>query len=150
MIAAAEKIACSDSVYGLIEEQSEGDMRKAIQMMQSLHRLAGDGTISDQAVLDISGAVPVETVRALLAVCYEPNAFKKVQAEVDALLLQGYPAGQLLAQLSDEVVVSPKLTDLAKCRVSLAIAEADKHLVDGANEFLQLLNVVGSICRASA
>jgi replication factor C subunit 2/4 len=150
MIAAAEGVTCSDSVYGLIEEQAEGDMRKAIQMMQSLHRLSKDGTIADQAVLDISGAVPVETVRQLIGVCQEQRAFQKVQAEVDALLLQGYPAGQLLAQLSAEVVVSATISDVAKCRVSRDIAEADKNLVDGANEFLQLLNVFASICRHCA
>jgi len=150
MIAAAEGVGCSDRVFALIEEQSEGDMRKAIQMMQSLHRLAMDGEIAEQAVLDISGAVPAETVRALIAGCQQPNAFKQIQAEVDALLLQGYPAGQLLAQLSGEVVSSATLPDVAKGVISKGLAEADKHLVDGANEYLQLLNVFAIICRSAA
>lgn len=150
MIASAEGISCSEAVFGLIEEQAEGDMRKAIQTMQSLHRLALDGTIAEQSVLDISGAVPVATVRQLIATCQQPNAFKRVQADVDALLLQGYPAGQLLAQLSSEIVVSTTLPDAAKGVISKGIAEADKNLVDGANEFLQLLNVFAIICRSSA
>lgn len=150
MIAATEGIKCSERIIELIEEQAEGDMRKAIQMMQSLHRLAMDGTIAEQSVLDISGAVPVETVRQLIATCQQPNAFKQIQSEVDTLLLQGYPAGQLLAQLSSEVVVSATLTDGAKGAISKSIAEADRHLVDGANEFLQLLNVFAVICRSAA
>ncbi|KAJ1632797.1 P-loop containing nucleoside triphosphate hydrolase protein [Pavlovales sp. CCMP2436] len=149
MIAAAEGIACSEGVLELIEEQAEGDMRKAIQMMQSLHRLAMDGTIAEQAVLDISGAVPAATVQLLLATCQQPNGFKQIQTEVDALLLQGYPAGQLVSQLSSAVVVSCTYSDNAKARVSSVLAVADKNLVDGANEYLQLLNVFATICRTA-
>lgn len=126
---------------------------QAIQTMQSLHRLStsADGAISEQAVLDIAGALPASTIRELLAVCEKgPRGFQAVQAELDRVLREGYPAGQLLVQLSAEVVTSASLSEQAKCKVSLAIAEADKQLTDGANEYLQLLDVFGSICRFSA
>lgn len=148
-IAAQEGVHCERHVLELITDQAEGDLRKSIQTMQSLHRLAGNGEIAEQAVLDMSGAVPAAVLDGVLATCRD-GQFADVRKDVDALLQQGYPAGQLVAQVCDAVVNSNVINDGAKAVICLALAEADKMLTDGANEFLQLLTALATVHKLSA
>lgn len=80
------------------------------------------------------------------------------------MIAEGYPAQQVLLQLQALVVPAPaaaagaatdtdagaaadaaQLTDKQRAVVCELAAAADKALVDGADEFLQLLHVAGSI-----
>jgi replication factor C subunit 2/4 len=70
------------------------------------------------------------------------------------MIAEGYPAQQVLLQLQGVVVPNTasgaaagqpaELTDKQRSIICELLAEADKDLVDGADEFLQLLNVAGS------
>lgn len=68
------------------------------------------------------------------------------------MIAEGYPAQQVLLQLQAAVVpgaagVAPhnvQLTDKQRAAICELLAESDKDLIDGADEFLQLLNIAGS------
>jgi replication factor C subunit 2/4 len=64
------------------------------------------------------------------------------------MLRDGFPALQILTQLADFVVASAENSDAMKARVCARIAEADKALVDGADESLQIAAVVSVACQA--
>lgn len=77
--------------------------------------------------------------------------------QVTDMIAEGYPAQQVLLQLQALIVpggvagaaVAPPdddtaaLSDTQRAKVCELLAAADKDLVDGADEFLQLLNVAG-------
>lgn len=72
--------------------------------------------------------------------------------QVTDIIAEGYPAQQVLLQLQAAVVpgaagvanTHQELSDKQRAVICELLAEADKDLVDGADEFLQLLNVAGS------
>jgi replication factor C subunit 2/4 len=51
-------------------------------------------------------------------------------------------------QLFDYVIQSTEMSDEQKARVCERLAEADKCLIDGADEYLQLIDVASNTMRA--
>lgn len=75
--------------------------------------------------------------------------------QITDLIAEGYPAQQVLLQLQSEVLAAPASTDQpgavpprARALVCEQLAEADKCLQDGADEFLQLLHVGAQVQKA--
>ncbi len=61
--------------------------------------------------------------------------------QVGDAIAEGFAAQQLLLQLQAVLLQDGSISDLRKAGASEALALADKCLVDGADEMLQLLNV---------
>ncbi|OAE18409.1 hypothetical protein AXG93_3426s1020 [Marchantia polymorpha subsp. ruderalis] len=96
-----------------------------------------------------SEVVPDEILDSLLVAC-KSGQFDKAQGVVTNIIAEGHPASQILSQLFDIVVKASDITDEQKARILERIAETDKALIDGADEFLQLLdvssNTLGAFC----
>jgi len=79
----------------------------------------------------------------------------KIQANVTSIIQNGYSATQLLSQLHDYIILKTdnkedsaiKVSDLHKSHISNKLAQAEKCLLDGADEYLQLLSVGSFITR---
>ncbi|WRX31244.1 ATPase [Theobroma cacao] len=125
---------------------SQGDLRRAITYLQGAARLFGS-TISSKDLLSVSGVVPQEVVEALYAACKSGN-FDLANKEVNNVIAEGFPVSQMLSQLFDVVVEADDIPDEQKARICKSLAEADKRLVDGADEYLQLLDVASNTMRA--
>ncbi|CAB9512337.1 factor C small subunit [Seminavis robusta] len=74
----------------------------------------------------------------------------RVQKTVDAVCADGFSAQFLLDGLTDKVVFSNKINDRAKATIAIKIAEAEKMMIDGADECLQLMNVCSHALTAVA
>ena len=61
------------------------------------------------------------------------------------IIAAGYAAQQVLLQLQGELLADPGAQELSKAGALEVIAVADKCLVDGADEYLQLLNVASQV-----
>ena len=126
-------------------------MRRAIQMLQSLHQLHG-GRLEAQAVRDMSGALPEPMVRKVFRVC-KGNNFDEMQKLVDDLLADGYPAAQMAQQMLGALLaeggvgLEVPLSSVQKARIAVQLAETDKALTDGADEYLQLTNLLALVMR---
>uniref|UniRef100_A0A9J8B166 Replication factor C (activator 1) 4 n=2 Tax=Cyprinus carpio TaxID=7962 RepID=A0A9J8B166_CYPCA len=95
---------------------SEGDLRKAITYLQSAARLNTEQEITEQIIIEIAGD----------------------------MIDQGYAATNVLNQLHD-VIIDEKLSDKQKSVITEKMAEVDKCLSDGADEYLQLLSLCSVI-----
>ncbi|QCE15740.1 replication factor C subunit 2/4 [Vigna unguiculata] len=91
--------------------------------------------------------VPEKVVEAVLQACRSGN-FDFANKEVNNFIAEGYPASQMLTQLFEAIVEENDLSDEQKARISKKLGEADKCLVDGADEYLQLLAVVSNTMKA--
>lgn len=147
-------------------------MRRAIQMLQSLHRLHGE-RIEPQAVRDISGSVPDDKLVSVFETCKSQN-FEAVQTLVSDVLADGYPAAQLAAQMLDVLVgdgpIGRAISSSAKAKIAVRprpappcrmraptaavppclqveLAQVDKQLIDGADEYMQLCNFLATTMR---
>lgn len=125
---------------------SQGDLRRAITFLQSAARLFGS-SISSKELISVSGVIPKEVVLALFAACKSGN-FDFANNEVNNVIAEGYPVSQMLSQLMDVVVEANDVTDEQKARICGKLGEADKCLVDGADEYLQLMDVASTATRA--
>lgn len=156
LIADQEKIPCTDAVVSRLTQVSGGDMRKAITFLQSSYRLFGslpDG-VQTKHIDDIAGIVPDSIIADLFKVIQSKD-FTKLQRFVDDLIADGFATSVVISQIHDELVktnssvvdILGPLDGVAKAHISECIAQADKCLIDGADETLQLLAVAGFIMR---
>lgn len=125
---------------------SQGDLRRAITFLQGAARLFGS-TISAKELISVSGVIPKEVVQALFTACRGGN-FDLVNKEVNNVIAEGYPVSQMLSQLLEVVVDASDVTDEQKARICSKLGEADKCLIDGADEYLQLLDVASNTIKA--
>ncbi|KAH9757120.1 Replication factor C subunit 4 [Citrus sinensis] len=136
---------------------SQGDLRRAITYLQGAARLFGS-SITSKDLISVSGTrpefqysyyqvIPPEVVEGLFAVCRSGD-FDLANKEVNNIIAEGYPASLLLSQLFDVVVETEDISDEQKARICKCLAEVDKCLVDGADEYLQLLDVASNVIRA--
>ncbi|CAA0827930.1 Replication factor C subunit 4 [Striga hermonthica] len=125
---------------------SQGDLRRAITYLQGAARLFGS-SISSKDLISVSGVIPEDVVQALFSACKSGN-FDTADKEVKNVIAEGYPVSQMLSQLYDVIVELDDIADDQKARICKKLAETDKCLVDGADEYLQLLDVTSNIMRA--
>lgn len=143
-----ENVVCNDEVVDRLVILSGGDLRQAITVLQSAHRLKAGREIVKADIEDIAGVLADETIEHLFQSC-KSNSFEQVQVAVNNIIASGYSAVQVLSQLHDCLVTkeTEEILDLKKARIMEKIAEADKCLIDAADEELQLLNVCAYIMK---
>ncbi|CAB4297384.1 unnamed protein product [Prunus armeniaca] len=141
-----EGLNLDPEVLSTLSSISQGDLRRAITYLQSAARLFGS-SISKKELISVSGIIPEEVVESFFAACSGDN-FDLANKEVNNVIAEGYPVSQMLSQLFEVVVESDDISDEQKARICKKMGEADKRLVDGADEYLQLLDVASSVMRA--
>ncbi|GCC18664.1 hypothetical protein chiPu_0018023 [Chiloscyllium punctatum] len=139
-ICAKENIQCSDEILALLINVSEGDLRKAITYLQCATRLTAGKGITEQVIIEIAGVVPSEIIDSLLAACHS-SSFEKLETVVKNMINEGYAATQLINQLHDVIIDKEDLNDQQKSAITLKLAEVDKCLIDGADEYLQMISL---------
>ena len=141
MISEAEGVKLTEAGKAAIIKTSEGDLRKAITSLQSVARLkAGTGQeIVEEDVYEITGVIPTKHIEGILDVC-QLNSYDRLEEYVDNMMCEGYSGHQLINQLQEYVVTSV-LTDQQKGEICSALAGAESCLLDGADEYLQVLAV---------
>ena len=145
-IAEAEGVAVDEPTLAELMRASEGDMRRAIQTLQSLHRLYGD-EMSPTAVMDINGALPAARIDEIFELCRAKDLVK-IDQFVQGVMADGFPVNQVVMQMLERVVAPDcALPDKAKAMISLQLSEADMCLVEGADDYLQLSSLLASTCR---
>ena len=88
---------------------------------------------------EITGVIPVKYIEGILDIC-QLNSYNRLEEYVDNMMCEGYSGHQLINQLQ-EYVVSSLLTDQQKREICAALAGAESCLLDGADEYLQVLAV---------
>lgn len=125
---------------------SEGDLRRAITYLQSAARLYGS-SITAKDLINVSGVIPQDAVQALFAAC-KTGQFDRANKEVSKIIAEGYPVSQLFSQLFDIIVNADDISDEQKARICKKLGETDKRLIDGADEYVQLLDVASHTMKA--
>jgi len=144
-ISEAEDIKVGPEALFALIQVSEGDMRKSINLLQTAQKLLSSGRLlTAENVHEVSGVIPTKVVTDLLAAC-KSNSFHNIEEAAQEIVLAGYPVDQLLKQLQPAVVEDGEISDTHKSKICINLAEADKKLVDGADEYLQLIAVLSFI-----
>uniref|UniRef100_A0A7S3NPK0 AAA+ ATPase domain-containing protein n=1 Tax=Aureoumbra lagunensis TaxID=44058 RepID=A0A7S3NPK0_9STRA len=141
-IAQAENVNYPNEVYDNILDFSQGDMRRAVNLLQSCVNFYGaNGTISPDALLEVSGQIPPQIISNVWS-ALNSKSFAEVANTVDYVIKEGYPALALLTKIHDDVIHSSSISDHNKAVIIERLAQADKALADGADDSLQLHDVL--------
>lgn len=155
-ICQAEHCPLQEAQLDTILELSEGDMRRAVQTLQSVNALTvGSGSskdekkrsavlLDDAAIAELVGLPPAKVVDELVqALLDSKGIFDKVQTAVEEVCMAGYSAQTLMGCLLQRFIVLPQLDDMGRAKLAIRIAEAEHCMLDGADEYLQLMTVCG-------
>jgi replication factor C subunit 2/4 len=138
-IAQSENCVVEDAQLDTILELAEGDMRRAVTTLQSVHAL-GKG-VDDVTIAEIAGKPPQTVVNALYVALQTSSTFDDMKVAVEDVCLAGYSAQSLLASLLQKIINSDTLNELGRAKLAIRIAQAEKNMIDGADEYLQLMTV---------
>lgn len=144
-----ENLKYSPEAIAALVNVSEGDLRKAITYLQSAARLNMDREISEKAIIEIAGVVPPKMIDSLLQICYR-GTFEKLEMAVRNMVDEGYAATVILGQLHENILQEQELNDKQKSAITEKMAEVDKCLVDGADEYLQMLSLCSTIMQQAS
>lgn len=172
-IAKLENVRMEDGVVETLIKCAEGDLRKAITFLQSAARLVGaqaleakkdkdamevdeegDGKrITVRSVEEIAGVIPENTIDRLLQ-AVQPSGkgaqYERVAPVIADMVAEGWSATQVVNQLYDKIVMNDSIENKQKNRIVMSFSEADKRLVDGADEHLTILDLSLQVAGALA
>ncbi|KAK7090439.1 replication factor C subunit 4-like [Littorina saxatilis] len=140
-----ENVKIEEEAIQTLMQISEGDMRKAVMFLQSASRLCGqDGSVNSQIIRDITGVVPEDLLDEVLKVC-RSDSYEKLDATVKKVIREGYAGSQILSQFHDKLVAMEEVSDKQKSVICEKMALVDKCLLDGADEYLQLMALFSTV-----
>ncbi|KAK9800220.1 hypothetical protein WJX73_010887 [Symbiochloris irregularis] len=147
-ICTEEGVTMGSGSMETLSKVSGGDLRRAITTLQSAVRLQGPD-VAPATLLDVAGAVPDAVTSAVLSAC-RSNSFAAIQTAIADAIAEGWPAQAMLLEIQAALLSNDDdgVSESARAGVLLALAAADKALVDGADEQLQLLNVASATQKA--
>lgn len=139
-IAAKENFTLDPAIADELMNVSGGDLRKAITLLQNCHVLHGK-QITPKNITEAGSHIPDNILEELMAAC-RSNSFENAENAVYNIIAEGYPAHQLLSQLSGHLMGEggKALSSKSKAIMCKHLGSTDKCLVDGADETIQLLS----------
>lgn len=136
-----EDINVSKEAKNEVLRIAKGDLRSSITLLQCASQFCS-GEVTAESVVEISGTLPKDAVD-LLWNSLNTKDFGVVEKEVKNVIDEGYSVPMLLSQLSQDLLNGEmEINDNIRMKMFIILADSEKALVDGANEQLQLLNVM--------
>lgn len=144
-IAKQENINVNDNAYNELIDVSDGDMRRSVTLLQSAYRLVGQSnTIEQSHIIEVAGVIPNSVITKLID-STKNNSFTIVQNAVKDVIYNAYSVDQILYQLSPAILSDNSISDVHKADIAIHIAETEQRLIDGADLYIQLLDVMSFI-----
>lgn len=144
------KLVCTKEEYQLepavlaeIDRVCNGDVRRALTLLQHTCTLYGDETTIEN-VADVAGQVPLARAQQFVDACLKHCTFEAVfVAAQETIVLQGYSGEKLLTSIVS--LIMAQAPALSASLILQRIAQAEYLLKNSADQFLQVLDV-GCYC----
>ncbi len=137
-ICKAENVNAPDDVLEEIYAIAEGDLRKAINLLQAVSA-TGREKITKEIVYEIAGLLQPEEIREIIYLSVR-GELKKARGKLFSLMIdKGISGTDIVKQMSSEVLQFEDITEQKKVKIMDAIAETDYRLAEGASEDIQIL-----------
>jgi replication factor C subunit 2/4 len=145
-IASNEHLDIDKASIKKIVEISNGDMRQAIMLLWNLnYSLKYMGKITPEIVCETASIVPDYIMDELWKFCLldvkTKDTFNIIQIS-KKIHSMGFPIHNLINQLTKLVIHESEISDDKKAKICMHLASTSKILIDGANEYIQLLNTL--------
>lgn len=144
-IAAQEGLKLSDEALRALNYVAMGDMRRAINALQSAAVLSS--VIKPELIYEITATARPEEIEELITTALA-GKFPDALEILDRLLEKGISADEILTQMH-RLMITLDLPARKKVALMDRIGEADYRITEGANERIQLDALIAALCLAS-
>lgn len=135
-ICTKEKVKFNEKALETIYEISEGDMRKAINILQAA---AAIGEVTEETVYKVVGLAHPKEVREMLMLALSGNFIEARKKLRDLMVTYGLSGVDIVKQIHREVFSGEiKIPDDLKLMISDYAGEIQFRLVEGADDEIQL------------
>lgn len=146
-IARNENIDVEPNAFRAIARESEGDMRRAINLLQIA--AAYGATITEDHVYQCSETPLTRAVRNTITMAID-RKFVKARKELRNLLaLEGYGAKEVILEMERDLVKRP-FAPAVLARILNRLGEIDYRVLQSSNDFLQITAFLVSIGRIAS
>lgn len=136
-IAQKENLKLSPDVAEKIIEYSDGDLRYAINALQTAAAY-GSGEITEKTVLQVVGEANPKQVQLMLTKALNGNFIEARKMMYDLIGQYGFSGSEIVRQMQRELMKVSYLSDSQKADLTNTIGEYDFRLTQGANSDIQL------------
>ncbi|KAI9473717.1 MAG: replication factor C subunit 2 [Benjaminiella poitrasii] len=150
MICEKEGVNLAANTLKTLIDCSGGDLRKAITFLQSGYNLQGKNPITPRMISEMAGIIPEETMSELIDIWINRDDIKEIQKKVQHIMNEGYSGENIMNQIHDAIIKNDSLNTLQKAKISQYMGTVDIDLVQGADEHLQILNLMVHIAEIAA
>ena len=140
-----EKMILNNGTLNAIINTSDGDMRKAIMILQNLKYVQTyNKNISKRDVYELASCVPDEILHKIKKTCVSNKSINvnKIVKLTKDIRAYGYPIHNILKQIHLMIIRDESITDKEKSIINLHLSKTEKRLIDSSDEYLQLLSVL--------
>ncbi|KAL4403282.1 replication factor C [Colletotrichum abscissum] len=140
----AEKVEYSDDGLAALVFSAEGDMRQAINNLQST--FAGFGFVSGDNVFKVVDSPHPIKVQAMLKACYEGNVDSALEC-LRELWDLGYSSHDIISTMFKVTKTIPTLSEHSKLEFIKEIGFTHMKILEGVQTLLQLSGCVARLCK---
>jgi replication factor C small subunit len=145
-IAEKEKLRLLDNAAEKIVEYSEGDLRQAINALQTTAAYKTD-VIDEKIVLQVFGEASPKQVQLMINKALSGNFIEARKIMYDLIGQFGFSGSDIIRQMQRELMKASHLTDNQKAQLTNIIGEYDYRLTQGANSDIQLSALLAQFSR---
>ncbi len=140
-IANKENVKYTKDGLEAIFEVSGGDMRKAINVLQSSSLL---GEVNQEIVYKVAGAVKPKEIKAILDSVVKGKFSEARESVVKMLYIDGIPGSDIVYYLHREI---GRLNVPEECKIRLieTLGDYEYRLMEGSNEEIQLASLIAKM-----
>ena len=143
-VAAAEKVEYTDDGLAALVFSAEGDMRQALNNLQSTH--AGFGLVSGENVFRVVDSPHPIKVQAMLKACHQTKIEQAVEG-LHELWDLGYSCHDIISSMFRVTKTMPGLSEQMRLDFIREIGFGHMRILEGMQTLVQLSGVVAKLCR---
>ena len=146
-----ENTHISDENIDLVEKISRGDLRKAINLLQSCRNfknyitdVKNTNEINTMNIMNISGIIPLDILNKFIQLCID-GMMDEANHMIDMFYNESYSLTVIIQHILDIIIYHKKITDKQKSLICQKILSIDNYLLNGCDELIQYNRLAYSI-----
>lgn len=140
-ISITEKININDDCITTIANISEGDVRRSIMILQNVKYMINyKKNIISKDIIELTGGIDFSTLKNLWKICCVGNV-NQLRNITLYIQREGFPVGNIMVYIKNCILKSD-ISDVKKAKISIELSKSDKRIIEGSDEYLQILNIL--------
>jgi replication factor C subunit 2/4 len=145
-----ENIKYNNKLFKVINDITNGDLRRAINMLQKAHmfstnQMIDTGKLTEKIIYKITDNIDKKIIQKIYNFICENN-YNELYNLVEYIIAQAYNINIILEELTN-LIINNDINDDKKALILLKLSETEYNLSNNSDDFLQLFNIFSYIKR---